>query len=164
MGQAMYKLQLSSGDTYGPASLEMVAQWAREGRVPVDALLVPVDGSRVRSVLSEPALKAILSVPTAPPTSPPGPRPGSGQDAPMASMIPYKNPPALIGYYMGVFSFVPLLGMVLALPAIILGIIGLVKRRKNPKVRGAAHAVLAIVFGVLGPAVWLLLFVLVINQ
>ena len=38
-------------------------------------------------------------------------------------MIPAKNPVALIGYYLGVFSFVPVLGILLAIPAIILGVI-----------------------------------------
>ena len=36
-------------------------------------------------------------------------------------MIPYKNVPALIAYYLGIFSFIPLFG----LAAFILGIMGL---------------------------------------
>jgi hypothetical protein len=63
----------------------------------------------------------------------------------MSGMIPYKNMPALIGYYLAVFSII--LGPLLGIPALVLGIIGLVKRSKDPRVRGLAHAWVAILLG-----------------
>ena len=62
-------------------------------------------------------------------------------------IIPYKNPLALTGYYIGIFSLIPCVGMVLAVPAIVLGVLGLRARARDPKVRGAAHAWIAIVTG-----------------
>lgn len=58
-------------------------------------------------------------------------------------IIPYKNVPALIAYYLGVFSCIPLLGVV----SIILGVMGLVKAKNNPAVRGQVHAIIGIVLG-----------------
>jgi uncharacterized protein YqgC (DUF456 family) len=79
--------------------------------------------------------------------NPQGPEQGSGADDVVATVIPYKNPKALIGYYLGVFSLIPCLGGLLGPAALILGILGLHDRKKNPQMRGTAHAVVAIVLG-----------------
>jgi len=80
---------------------------------------------------------------------------------PFARLIPYRNVPALVGYYLGVFSAVPFLGLPLMPAAIVLGIVGLVKVRRQPETRGTGHAVAAIVCGVLlQPAVIGLIFLL----
>ncbi|MCW5756125.1 MAG: hypothetical protein KIT54_02710 [Phycisphaeraceae bacterium] len=77
---------------------------------------------------------------------------GSGQaltpDA-TGGVIPYKNPAALIGYYLGVFGLVPALGVPLALAAVILGTIGLVRRKKGLAIGGLFHGIIAIVLGLL---------------
>jgi uncharacterized membrane protein len=70
-------------------------------------------------------------------------------------LIPANNPPALIGYYLGVGSLIPLLGFILALPAFICGIIGVVKSNSNPEVGGMGHAITAIVLSIVGPLVWI---------
>jgi len=62
-------------------------------------------------------------------------------------IIPYKNPLALTGYYIGIFSLIPCVGMLLSVPAIVLGVLGLRARAREPKVRGAAHAWIAIITG-----------------
>lgn len=62
-------------------------------------------------------------------------------------LIPYKNPHALIGYYLGIVGLFPLLGLVFSIPAFILGIIGLRKRSQNPIIKGSVHAWIAIVLG-----------------
>jgi hypothetical protein len=71
----------------------------------------------------------------------------SNQDNAAAVVIPYKNAPALIGYYLGIFSLIPCLGGVLALGAIPLGIVGLRNARANPQAHGTAHALVAIIIG-----------------
>ena len=154
-----YTIRLSNGQEFGPADLEQVLQWGREGRVPIDSLLVPEDGSPIRSVLAEPQLKAIIQ---APPTVSPGyvaPTPTS-----RSAMIPTGNPTALIGYYFAVASFIPGL-FFLGWIAIVLGIIGLRRVAKYPEAKGRAHAWVAIIGGLLFPiasvalillAVWLL--------
>lgn len=65
-------------------------------------------------------------------------------------LIPYKNPPALIGYYLGYLGLLPILGFPFAIAAIVLGIIGLKKKKRNPIVKGTGHAIFAIVAGLLG--------------
>lgn len=62
-------------------------------------------------------------------------------------IVPYKNAPALVGYYLGVFSLIPCIGGVLALIAIPCGIVGLRKARANPGAHGTGHALVAIILG-----------------
>ncbi len=62
-------------------------------------------------------------------------------------IIPYKNSPALVGYYLGVFSLAPCIGIPLGIAAIICGVLGLKKRKREPHVKGSAHAVVGIVLG-----------------
>jgi len=64
-------------------------------------------------------------------------------------LIPYKNPSALISYYIGILSLIPVLGLVLGPTAIILGVKGLQYRNAHPKARGTAHAIIGIVLGTL---------------
>lgn len=81
------------------------------------------------------------------------PPPGSGGDA-TGGLIPYKNVPALISYYLGIASLLPCIGLVFAIPALILGIIGLKKRKANPEVKGSVHAWIGIVLGGVFMLVW----------
>ena len=69
-------------------------------------------------------------------------------------IIPYKNPPALAAYYCAVFSLVPILGLVLGIPAIVLGVLGLRKRKTNPVIKGTAHAWIGIILGGLFTLIW----------
>lgn len=55
-------------------------------------------------------------------------------------VIPYKNPHALVAYYCGVFSLIPFIGIVVGIPGIVLGIVGLHYRKVSPHIRGNAHA------------------------
>ncbi len=74
-------------------------------------------------------------------------------------VIPYKNPPALIAYYCGVFSLVACIPFLFPLPivALVLGIKGLKKAKAEPHVKGQVHAWIGIVcgaiFGLIGIAV-----------
>jgi hypothetical protein len=68
-------------------------------------------------------------------------------------LIPYKNKCALIGYYLGVFSiFIPVVG---GIASVVLGIMGLRAKKRNPAVRGTAHAIIAIVLGIVTTGFWL---------
>ena len=60
-------------------------------------------------------------------------------------VIPYKNPPALIAYYCGLFSLaacipIPFLFLPLPIAALWLGIKGLKKANAEPHARGRVHA------------------------
>lgn len=81
-------------------------------------------------------------------------------------LVPYKNAPALIGYYMGVFSLIPILGLPFSVAAIILGVIGLKKRKEMPSAKGSAHAIVALVLGTITLLLWgglILLFMIGIS-
>jgi hypothetical protein len=79
----------------------------------------------------------------------PGTYPAPYQPAPtlMDSMIPAKNPGALTGYYLAVFSIIPVLGIFLGIGAFILGIMGLKAANRNPAIKGKSHAWVAILVG-----------------
>jgi hypothetical protein len=98
------------------------------------------------------------------------------KDEPYSTLIPYRNVPALVGYYCGMggliailggialimynpinpqfvvlitFGMIYGLGGILALLGIIFGIIGMVYANKNPKSRGMGHAITGLVLGIL---------------
>jgi hypothetical protein len=100
---------------------------------------------------------------------------GREDDEPYSTMIPYRNVTALISYYCGMVSLIAILGGIalvmynpvspqfvraislvviyglggiLAIVAIILGIIGMVHANKYPKARGMGHAVTGLVLGI----------------
>jgi hypothetical protein len=68
-------------------------------------------------------------------------------DSAGSAIIPYKNPHALTAYYLGVFSLIPCFGLLLAIPAVILGSLGLKKARENPGSKGTFHAWAGIILG-----------------
>lgn len=82
-----------------------------------------------------------------------GQGPASDEDN-TGGLIPYKNPQALIAYYLGIFSLVPILGLLLAVPAVVLGILGLRARNRKPAIKGSVHAWIGIVMGVLMTLLW----------
>ena len=47
-------------------------------------------------------------------------------------VIPYKNPKALVAYYLGIVSGLPLIGLPFGIAAFVLGILGLKARKHNP--------------------------------
>jgi len=76
-----------------------------------------------------------------------------GGDA-TGGIIPYKNPPALVAYYLGLFSILPFLGLPLGIASLVLGLKGLKKRRENPAVSGAVHSWIGIGCGGLSILIW----------
>ncbi len=66
---------------------------------------------------------------------------------PMQALIPYKNPMGLTAYYLGVFSFIPCLGLALGPTALIFGILGVRYRNRHPTAGGMGHAISGIVMG-----------------
>lgn len=70
-------------------------------------------------------------------------------DGGISTLIPYRNPKALIAYYLGVFSLIPCLGLALGPAALLLGILGLDYKKKNPTAGGTGHAIAGIVLGLL---------------
>lgn len=77
-------------------------------------------------------------------------------------IIPYKNPKALIAYYLGIFSGLPLIGLPLGIAAFVLGIMGLKDRQRNPAIKGSVHAGIGIGCGGLFALLWGAVIVLMI--
>ena len=73
---------------------------------------------------------------------------------PASGLIPTGNPPALVGYYLAVFSLIPCFGLLLAIPAVVLGVLGMKKAKAQPDAKGAAHAWVAIILGSLTTLLW----------
>jgi len=67
----------------------------------------------------------------------------AGEEA-VATVIPYRNPMALAAYYMGIFSFIPLLGIFLGAAAFVCGILGLRHASQNEGAHGRVHAAIGI--------------------
>ena len=76
---------------------------------------------------------------------------GHGGDS-TGGLIPYKNVPALVGYYVSILGMLPCFPLGIA--AFVLGIMGLQKAKRNPEVRGQVHAWIAIVLGGSFGALW----------
>jgi hypothetical protein len=70
-------------------------------------------------------------------------------DETVSTIIPYKNGRALLAYYLGVFSFIPCVGLLLGPAALILGILGLRYVKANPTAKGTGHAIAGVIMGVL---------------
>lgn len=65
----------------------------------------------------------------------------------LTSLIPIKNKQALISYYLGVFSLLPILGIPLGIAAFILGIRGVKFAKIHPEAKGAIHAWVGLILG-----------------
>ncbi|MCI0359810.1 MAG: hypothetical protein L0211_15140 [Planctomycetaceae bacterium] len=79
-------------------------------------------------------------------------------------VIPYKNVPALLAYYLGILSLVCcFVGVPFGIVPLVLGIVGLQRRAANPAIHGTAHAWIGIVLGglnILASAGLIVLFVI----
>lgn len=153
-----YTVKLRTGEEFGPVEEDVLVRWASEGRVPADALLVDESGTESPADAHE-RLRVILQ---APPTRP-GPIVTPEVGGTLSGIFPYRNPPALIGYYISVASLIPIFALALGPIAVILGVVGLRKHKADPSVKGTAHAIVAIVLGsltTLGNGVVLVLLLL----
>jgi hypothetical protein len=93
------------------------------------------------------------SNPYASPQTGAAPKPAEGGDA-TGGLIPYKNPKALIAYYLGILSGLPFIGLPIGIAAFILGFMGLRDRKRNPVIKGSIHAGIGIGCGCLFSLLW----------
>ena len=144
-----YKIKGTDGGEYGPVSTEELQHWIAQNRCTRESL-VEVDGSGDWVPLATlPEFQDAFAAPVPAATAL-----GQGEGG-VSTVIPYKNVPALIAYYVGVFCIIcpPLL----CFPAIILGVIGLRRVKENPEVKGTVHAWI----GILSRSFFLLLSIVV---
>jgi hypothetical protein len=69
-------------------------------------------------------------------------------------VIPYKNPKALIAYYFGILSGLPVIGLPFGIAAFVLGVMGLRARQRNPIIKGSIHAGIGIGCGAFFTLLW----------
>lgn len=145
-----------NGQRLGPMSLEEVNAQLADGRIQPEPTLAWHEGCPEWIPLCQvPGVTCAVPTPSAaaPSTDLLETTEGPGSSAPgpstdtLSTVIPYKNPLALVGYYLGIFSLIPMLGAVLALPAILLGFLGLRRTRLHPQAKGKAHAWVGITTG-----------------
>jgi len=138
-----YNIKGDDGGEFGPVNREELQSWISQNRCTPNTL-VEVDGSGNWVKLGTLAEFADSLGHQQPAAAPEG---NSG----VSTLIPYKNVPALVGYYLAIFSGLGLLcppaGFLLSLPAFILGIIGLKKVKNNPEAKGKVHAWIGIMGG-----------------
>lgn len=80
----------------------------------------------------------------------------------LGGLIPVNNPNALLSYYIGIFAFIPMIGIVLGIAAVVLGIKALKFAAQYPMVKGKTHAWVGILCGGFFGLLWLALTALVI--
>jgi hypothetical protein len=74
--------------------------------------------------------------------------PGSSHGDATGGIIPYKNWQALVAYYVGIFScLLCFFGLPVGIVAVVLGILGLRARARDPVIKGSVHAWIGIVLG-----------------
>lgn len=82
---------------------------------------------------------------------------------PFGSVFPADNPAALYSYYLGMLTWVPVLGFLLGGEAAWLGLQGIAESRRLPGHPGGAHALTGILLGAASIAVHLAWFWAAIN-
>jgi hypothetical protein len=146
---------LPNGQKHGPVDWATLTSWARQGNMPPGTMLVDAASREKRALSDFPQLAPPATAnPYQSPLATPGMSAAPGTaDEPVSYIIPYKNAPALISYYLGIFSLVaciPLLGfvgVVMGFAALVLGIKGLRLAAANPQAHGRVHAWIGIICG-----------------
>ena len=140
----MYRILGGDQKEYGPVTAAQVREWIAQRRANAQTM-VQAEGSgewkplsafpEFASTLNVPP---VMSVPTAAVVM---------DDNPMSTVVPYKNPKALIAYYLAIFSLIPCFGLPLGITALCLGIAGLKVVKTHPNAHGKVHAWVGIVLG-----------------
>ena len=129
-----FTVQNPDGTQHGPASIEQLKAWAQKGLLSSTSRLIPDGGGQPIAVAGFLPLQGYLD----------------SQSDVLATLIPWRNSCALIGYYFGLLGIIPLVGCILSPVAIVLGILGILKWKKDHRSRGLVHAIVAIICGIIG--------------
>lgn len=135
-GVRRYVLIGPDGAETGPHDLGVLMNWASTGNLPGQARLVDPESGQGLAVQDVPELAHIL-------------RSQQSQIA-GSKLIPTRNGGALLAYYCGLFSCLPVLGLILAIIALVGGIRGLRAYKADPSVYGKAHAIVGLACGSIG--------------
>ena len=132
----MYHIQGADNQTRGPVDENTIRQWIAEGRANGMSMAIRQGDPEWQQLARFPEFATALS--QAPPPAPPAQGDATG------GLIPYKNIPALVGYYMSILGLllmcVPFLGVLYGIGVMVLGIFGIKKANAQPEVKGKIHA------------------------
>ncbi len=81
--------------------------------------------------------------------APPGQRYEQAPEG-LSALIPDKNTPALISYYLGLFAIMPCFGLAFGPIAFVKGRKALADEKANPQIKGGTHAKVGIGCGLIG--------------
>lgn len=141
---------LKNGQQTGPYDDALLAAQLSAGQISYDDMAWKegmAEWKPLRTILPPVGAAGSMPPPPIPPAMPAMAAGGMPTSDATGGVIPYKNPQALISYYMGIFSLVPFFGFLLCIPALVLGVLGLKKKKKFPQVRGTAHAWVGLITG-----------------
>jgi hypothetical protein len=139
----MYRILGGDQKEYGPVTAEQVREWITQRRVNAQTT-VQAEGSTEWKPLSAcPEFASTLAAPPPVATT----TAAAVEDNPMSKVVPYKNPKALVAYYLAIFSLIPCVGLLLGIVALILGILGLKAADAHPNAHGKVHAWVGIILG-----------------
>ena len=140
----MYRILGGDQKEYGPVTAEQLRDWVAQRRANAQTSVQAEGSTEWKPLGSYPEFAPALSAP------PPAIAVTTGSaiaDNPMSQVVPYKNPKALIAYYLGIFSLIPCFGLLLGAAAFILGILGLKAAKEHPEAHGKVHAWVGIILG-----------------
>ena len=144
----MYHIIGADGQPRGPIDSATLTRWITEGRANGQTKTCPDGGSEWKPLAYFPEFATALS--QAPPAPPNISEHASAGDA-TGGLIPYKNVPGLVGYYMSCLGLlimcIPILGFIYGVVVMVLGIMGLKKAKAHPEVKGKVHCWIAIIGG-----------------
>lgn len=145
LSRRMYKILGGDQKEYGPVTSDQVREWIAQRRAGAETM-VRAEGATEWQPLGTipefaPALLAPLPAGVAPTATVVTP------DNPLSMVVPYKNPKALIAYYLAIFSLIPCLGLPLGIAAFVLGLLGRKAAQAHPHHHGTVHAWIGIVLG-----------------
>lgn len=145
---ALYKIRGPDQNEYGPVVGEEICRWIAEQRVTAATLTQPEGSAEWRPIGALPEFQEALrrAGPPVIASSATLPQLETPESA-IGKVIPFKNAKAVTAYYLGMFSFIPVIGIFLGLAAVVLGIQGLLRANQNPAVRGHIHASVGILLG-----------------
>ncbi len=140
----MYKILGADQKEYGPVTSEQVRQWIAQRRANAQTLVQGEGSTEWQPLSAFPEFATNLNAPSPLVASTTA---AAIEDNPMSKVVPYKNPKALIAYYLAIFSLIPCAGLLLGIAALNLGILGLKAANAQPNAHGKVHAWVGIILG-----------------
>jgi len=140
----MYKILGGDQKEYGRVTAEQLREWIVQRRANAQTLVRAEGAADWQPLSAFPEFAAVLN---APPAYAQSTVTVAAADNPMSAVIPYKNPKALVAYYLAIFSLIPCIGIPLGIAALVLGVLGLKAAKEHPQSHGKVHAWIGIILG-----------------